>query len=400
MIIATSRTARRAQQRRDRRRSQVRLIASFLGLLVAVAVGFALYFAFSSPEPPTQGPAVDVAARQDTLLLQVRGADGFSFANALLAHDADEGAGSMVLLPPQVLVNVPGTGSMALGRAVAASSEQGSLDALSDLLGVTIDAGWVLDETALVTLVDVLGGVAVDVDVQVVREQTVVLDPGAQTVDGARALELARYLAEGEQEQARLARLQEVLDGVITALPPSAAETTAVLRQLGEGSISTAGLPELADLLVGLAADNEQNRLQYDVLPVVDLDPGGEVTAFRVDVPALTALVDRLLSASVTAGAREGDNRVLVLNGVGTPGLGEAVRAKLVPAGFVFVDARNADRFDYATTQVLVPEATQEAQARGKRVAEALGLPDAVIATQEFGTVADVVVVVGADFQP
>jgi hypothetical protein len=97
---------------------------------------------------------------------------------------------------------------------------------------------------------------------------------------------------------------------------------------------------------------------------------------------------------------REGGNRVLVLNGVGTPGLGEAVRAKLAPAGFVFVGSRNAPQFGVATTQVLVPEATAEAQALGERVAKAIGVPASSVVTQDFGTVADVVVLVGEDFTP
>ena len=87
-----------------------------------------------------------------------------------------------------------------------------------------------------------------------------------------------------------------------------------------------------------------------------------------------------------------------MLNGVGTP-VGDAVRAKLVAADFVFVASRNAERFGYATTQVLVPEATPEARALGVRVAEALGVePD--VRQADLGTVADVVVIVGADFQP
>ena len=89
---------------------------------------------------------------------------------------------------------------------------------------------------------------------------------------------------------------------------------------------------------------------------------------------------------------------MLVLNGVGTPGLGDRVRAKLVPAGFVFVGSDNAPRFGYTTTQILVPEATPEGQALGERVAMALGLPKAQIGTQEFGSTADVIVVVGSDF--
>ena len=66
----------------------------------------------------------------------------------------------------------------------------------------------------------------------------------------------------------------------------------------------------------------------------------------------------------------------------------------------MFVGSRNAPRFGYETTQVLVPYATPEAQALGERVREALGVPGAQIGTQELGTVADVVVLVGRDFAP
>jgi hypothetical protein len=90
---------------------------------------------------------------------------------------------------------------------------------------------------------------------------------------------------------------------------------------------------------------------------------------------------------------------VLVLNGVGTPGIGEKVRAKLVPAGFVFVASRNNATFGITKTRVLVKEATPQAQAVGERVAKALGVPLDSVQTAEIGSIADVVVVVGADFK-
>lgn len=396
--VTPGRSSRRARQRRERRQHQVRLIGAVLALLALLAAAFAVYLAASDPEPPA--PPASQPGAQRTTLLQVRGADGVGTAGALLAHDEAEQTGAVVLIPPQVLVNVPGTGSMPFGRALAAGSPQGSRDALSDLMGITVQDTWVVTPPALAALVDALGGVAVDVDVQVVQDSAVLLAAGPQRLDGAKALQLLGHLAPGEQEQARLARVQEVLDGVLTALPASAGELTPVLEAMGEPSVSSAPLPELADLLVDLAATDDEGGLQYDVLPVIAVEPGGDVTAFRADTAALTSLVDRLLAGSVADGSREGSNRVLVLNGVGTPGLGEAVRAKLVPAGFVFVGSRNAARFGYAATQVLVPEATPEGQALGERVAAALGLPDAQVATQEFGTSADVIVLVGADFRP
>lgn len=392
-------TGRRLELRRRRRRRRVQLTTVLVVLLVAAAAAFAVYLAADDPEPPAGGTSPEQRTQQ-TLLLQVQGPDGAAAASALLAHDPDEGTGSVVLVPPQVLATVPGTGSLPFGRALATVDAQGSRDALSDLMGVTVDDGWVLPLDGLAALVDALGGIPVEVDVPVVRDSTVVLSAGAQQVDGARAVELLLYLAPEEQEQSRLARVQEVLDGIVQSLPEEPADVRALVSALGEGSVSTLDPPALADLLLGLAAADEDGQLQYDTLPVIPIDPGGGVTAFRVDAERLPTLVDRLLADSVPPGVREGGNRVLVLNGVGTPGLGESVRAKLAPAGFVFVGSRNAPEFGYPTTQVLVPEATAEAQALGERVAEALGVPPTSVMTQEFGTVADVVVLVGADFVP
>ena len=388
----------RLELRRKRRRRRRRAAGVLVAVLALLAAAFAVYLAQDDPQAPSQpeGPT----RTQTTLLMQVQGEDGSAVASALLAHDPEQDTGAALLIPPQVLVTVPGKGSLGFGRALGTVPSQGSRDALSDLVGVTVDHGWVVTTTLLAQLIDALGGVSVEVDVPVVRGQQVLVNTGAQNLDGARAVEFLRFLAPEEQEQSRLARLQEVLDGLINVLPREQAELTAQLEVLGGRSVTTMELPELSAFLLGLAEADEAGQMQYDSLPVIPIDPGGGVTAFRVDPPKLETVVDRLLADSVPAGVREGGNRVLVLNGVGTPGLGEKVRAKLVAGDFVFVDSRNAPSFGYTTSQIFVSEATPEAQALGKRVAEAIGVPGAQVVTQDFGTVADVVVIVGSDFTP
>lgn len=396
--VQGTRTSSRLELRRKRRRRRRRLVAVLVLVLALLAAAFAVYLAQddATAPPTTQEPV----RTQRTLLLQVQGENGAAAASALLAQDPQENTGAALLIPPQVLVTVPGTGSLPFGRALSSVPPQGSRDALSDLVGVTVDDGWVVTTTLLAQLIDALGGVPVEVDVPVVQGQQVLVNTGAQNLDGARAVEFLRYLAPEEQEQSRLARLQEVLDGLVNVLPREPSELTAQLEVLGDRSVTTMELPELSELLLGLAAADEAGQMQYDSLPVIPIDPGGGVTAFRVDPPKLQTVVDRLLADSVPAGVREGGNRVLVLNGVGTPGLGEKVRAKLVASDFVFVDSRNAPTFGYKTSQVFVSEATVEAQALGQRVAEAIGVPGAQVVTQDFGTVADVVVIVGEDFRP
>lgn len=92
--------------------------------------------------------------------------------------------------------------------------------------------------------------------------------------------------------------------------------------------------------------------------------------------------------------------RVRIYNGVGTPQLAERVRARLVAAGLVYLPGGNAPRFGVARTEIQVGDATPEALARGARVAQVLGVPVSAVHASRPTPVADVVVVVGADFVP
>jgi hypothetical protein len=308
----------RLELRRRRRRQRLRLVVVLVVLLAVSAAAFAVWLAADAPPRP-QAAAAE-GRTQSTLLLQVQAEDRTAVASALLAADPDDRTGAVLLVPQQVLVNVPGIGSLPFSRGLTSAPPQGSRDALSDLMGVTVDEGWVLPSARLVQLVDLLGGIPVEVDVPVVADSTVLLDVGPQRVDGAGAVQLLQYLAPEEQEQSRMARLQEVLDGVLTSLPAERAELVALLEGLGPESDSTLTPPELADRLLAVTAADGEGQLQYDNLPVLPIDTGVGVTAFRVDPPKLLSVVDRLLADSVPAGVREGGNRVLVLNGVGTPG--------------------------------------------------------------------------------
>jgi hypothetical protein len=384
------RSARRAEQRRRRRRLQ-RIVGAVAGVLAVVVVVVLVLTHGGGKGGANANPRT-----QRTILMQVRTPMG-AIASALLAHDSKTSEGSAVLVPPQVIVSVPGVGTQPFGRAIVTSSAEGSAASLADLMGVTIDGTWVMDGATFSRLVDQEGGIQVDVDVTVTAGRVVVLQPGAQRLDGAHALLYATYLAGGEEEQARLARLQRVLDGIITALPKS---PRSLLGSLGGGSRSSLSLDALAGVLSGMRSDDRKDQLQYRSLPVIKVDTGGGETRFRIDAAATRSLVDELLAGSVPPGARATGNRVLVLNGVGTPGLGDKVRAKLVPAGFVFVGSRNANSFGYLHTLVLVKDATPAGSALGARVARALGVPvSAVQASDQIGTIADVVVIIGRDFR-
>lgn len=390
-----TRLGKRAELRVKRAKQRRRLTMLGGGALAVLLVVVAVVFLGGGDDGVKK---IDAPKRtQRTILLQVKGSDGVAIASALLAHDAPSGAGSVVLVPPQVLVTVPGSGSTFFGRALKTGSVKGSRNALEDLMGVTIDGSWVLDVAAFRRLVDQEGGVRITVDVPVVQGRNVLIQAGTDRLNGTQALQFATYLAPGEQEQTRLARLQTVLDGIVTTLP---SDVQTLLTSLGAGSQTTVAVPILADVLTGLKSDDAASNLQYRSLPVIKVEAGNDEIRFRVDAEATLTLVDELLAQSVPPGARSNGNRVLVLNGVGTPGLGEQVRSKLLPAGFVFIGSRNANSFNQCCTQVLVKDPTAEGTTLGNRVARALGVPlSSVKSSDQIGTIADVVVIVGKDFK-
>jgi hypothetical protein len=390
---------KRAQARLERQRRQRKLmtrIGATVLVLVLLVVGLQLLTGRGDGKKSAKPERT-----QHTLLLQVQNPDRTSLSAALLAHDTKTKLGSVVLVPPQVLAQMPGVGTIAFGRTLSLGNQtdatRGARNALSDLMSVTIDGSWILDVATFQRLIDQVGGVQVTVDTAVVRGRAILLNAGAQRLNGAQAQVYATYLGKGEQEQSRLARLQAVLDGIITSMPK---DPSALLRSLGPGSKPSITVPVLSGILAGLKADDGHDDLQYRSLPVIKVDTGTNEVLFRADTEGVRGLVREILAASVPPGATASNNRVLVLNGVGTPGLGAKVREKLLPAGFVFVGSRNAPTLNYARTQVLVKDASTDGAALGARVARALGVPaSSVSSSDQIGNVADVVVIVGRDFK-
>lgn len=289
----------RAARRWERRRRDRRLVLVALAVAVVATLVVTVYFARRSTPPPL--PSAGGQARtQQTLLVQLRGVGGDAVGVALLAHDRSAGTGAGLLVPPEVLVSAPGGSPQAYGSVLRTAGPAASRTALAGLLGVTVDGEWVLDAGTAAQLVEAVGGIRVTVDVLVPSAEgtSVLLQRGGQPVDGSRAVAFATYLAPGEQEPARLGRLQQLLDGVLAALPRSSAQVAGLLGTLGNGStLQGTDVPALAGTLVGLAADERAKTLKVGSVPVGAEQPGA--LGPPLDAVASRQVVERLLGASV-----------------------------------------------------------------------------------------------------
>ena len=317
-----------------------------------------------------------------------------------------DNAHSVLLIPSGVLVEVPGTGTLPLGETTTLPEPSSPSQALTDLLGVRIDDSWLLTVPGLAALVDAVGGVRTAVDTDVVRTdaqggETVVVRPGTQQLRGAAAAAYATYLGDGEPEQARLARFDDVFTAVAASLPEDVATVATLVEGLGDGSRSTLDAAGLADRLGMLRAATTDESLVSDVLPVSEYDTGGAAPTYGIDSGQVAAMMRARFPGALQTDPAGEVLRVLVENGVGTPGLVEQARSKLVAAGFRFVNGGNAADFTGEPSSVIIPDGTESRVRQGQRVATALGLPTSSIATSDRGqTVADVIVILGSDFTP
>jgi anionic cell wall polymer biosynthesis LytR-Cps2A-Psr (LCP) family protein len=351
------RRARRQERRRRRRR--VRIAALAVLVLLATIAGTLTALHGHVRQHPVAGPA----RTQSTLLLGI-GAQG-SPAQSVALFGVDPGAktGGTLLIPPDTLVDGPGD---TVGGSFPISEQAEFPGAVSDLLGVHVDATWRLSPTGLAALVQQLGGITVDVDTPI-SAPALNLVAGPQTLTGQQAAAYALYDADTEQAMANRTRL--VFDAILAKLPPQTG-LTALLGSLGPNSQTSETSAQLATFLLALGASDDADN--EDVLPTTTLDAGGSAPA----------------------------SKVVVINDSGRPDLATGARTKLTAAGLTFVRAVNDEPFhQYARSAILVFNDAPATIAFGHRVAAALGLPAApVLVSSQTSSVADALAVLADDY--
>jgi Holliday junction resolvasome RuvABC endonuclease subunit len=312
----------------------------------------------------------------------------------------------MIPIASATVVDVATGGTLPFGQIARLPDPDAASGALSDAIGVDVNATLAMDTLAFSGLVDAVGGVRADVDVDVTKDQPdgtkLILVPAgpSQLLQGPQAVAFATYLATGEPEEARMARFSQVLRLVIGQLPPDATKVEAIFNGLGASSKATVPTAQIAAFFVRMQADVVADDVVYRNLPVKPLDTGGP-TAYRIDQEAAATMVAELLPDAARKPGPNSKVRVLVQNGVGSPGLNAAARQLLIGAGYTYVNGGNAGAFGQAATVIVVPDSTPESLAWGSEIATALGVPGTSVQVATSGqSVADVIVVLGADFRP
>jgi polyisoprenyl-teichoic acid--peptidoglycan teichoic acid transferase len=436
------RTGRRtAITRRRRRDLQLRtILGALLGIVVVAGVVLIASLGFdrardlvASPEEAAAPSVFAPGDRQPALAVVTydeASGDAAAAAVAVLAYDRDEDQGTILLVPGGTVADVPGHGSFTIGDAYTFG--EGPLVAVTvdNLLDVRLDGVVSVSREGWARLADALGPVEVEVRSRLVAEEAegggeVRFEPGRQRLDGDRLAEYLTFRAQGETELEALPRVQQVLAGLLDRIAedPSALRGALGLdEQPADGDVAAGGTdtaagdpdtaepsaptgplqtadPELAyALLTELAEAGQRQQVTTLTLPVSPLGTGRD-DLYRVDASRAEQLIEERLAASRPTEAAGAGRSLQVLNGNGTPGIGQQVAERLQPGGYRILLTGNADRFSHETTRIVIHDDSSEQLAIARDIRERLGAGE----IERSGTpqsVVDVTIVVGADFPP
>jgi hypothetical protein len=351
-----TRRRQRVERHRRGRRGVVRVVAALALVAVLGAGGWLLVSLFGddgahTPDPGTETSAtstvetVPVDPDAEPELIVLTDADGAVYGVTILAP----ATATIVHVPPGTLVEVPSLGLSSLADADREGGADVLQHSLENVLGIRFGSVVRLDPTALAGEL----------------ERTGPLSAGDDMVDASNVVGFLSRTGD-ESSLQRLVRHQAFWSALVAN---------------GESSLD--GVHAMAGRAV-----------RQRVLPVETISGVGDDELFRIvddDLPALVGLA--FPGATTSPGASR--IRVRILNGAGTPGVAQQVQPLLVDAGAEVTLSGNADRFDYATTQVVYYDDASVDAARA--VQQALGVGELVKSLTELAVV-DVTVVVGADF--
>jgi hypothetical protein len=265
------RAARRAEQDKRRRYFQLGgIVAGVIVLLLGAVLGIRALT--GDDDNPTGEPSTSTGiAARTSVLISLTGVEETGEAAVLAGWDAGLTKGGAFTVPAGVLVDVAGLGQLPLADALPDAGGEESARAFATAVGADVAGSWVLDESALSALVQEVGGITVEVDIDVTEPgaegATVIVPAGSQTLDGTAAAAYASFRAEGEDGVAQSQRFGRVLQSVLAALPQGEEPVGAILVELGGGSVSTLDEAALARTLSDLGQATEAGQSPWRPLP-------------------------------------------------------------------------------------------------------------------------------------
>lgn len=325
-----------------------------------------------------------------------------------------EGDVRLLAIPRDTHVKFPDGRVEKVNAAYAFGGAELARKVISTFLGIEIKYYIVIDYDGFEKLVDLMGGVTLNVEKPLKDDKTkppIDIAAGTQKLNGKMALGYIRYRDNVTGDLGRLQRQRQLIEallrqGVREKSLNNLQQLVTTAQQYIETNLAPVSLYRLAQRLQTLRPE----QVQIKQIPGESVcKPPKEGGCYIEPDPVRTAqLVNKMLRGMEVVTADE--VRVKVLNGSGVTGIARRVAELLRNEGFSVVHVGNADRFDY--TQSYIIDITGDAKKiellreRSLRSLFKVVKPEELSATIKglatkgvTGDGADVILIIGQDFQ-
>ncbi|TET48699.1 MAG: LytR family transcriptional regulator [Actinomycetota bacterium] len=316
-------------------------------------------------------------------------------------------------MPTKTLMDVPGIGAELIGRSV----EIGGMD----LLSLTLEKGLGMDmEIDYYLLMDVegivnkLGGIELSLDqalaIKDYTDGTIFsLEPGVNLLDGSETQNMLKYFSGIEKEVPveDIKMQKKIIDTIIARIVGDDDEAlTNNINLIKDYIDSDLSLEELLKLFSTFSKIEAGKNMVY-TLGVSSTELEGEGIVYLPDVANLSTLFSKEQTQEEIVTGTERTITVIILNGVGTPGiasgLSDVLRAQVYESGkvkFNILEVGNADNFNYSESEIVVYSSNESIiMTAAGEIKEMLATGN--ITTREEEVVSsDIVIILGADYDP
>ncbi len=336
----------------------------------------------SQPEVAPPVPVASSSAGESLVITLMEGDEAVGVA-LISTHPTLED--KVVLLPPSLLVILPGYGRFELSEAIEIGGPELVALAVTNLTGARIDHA---ARASVTSLSGAVAGVSLEISQAVIvqdgDDQLVVVSEGVAVRD---AEHLRLILGEqGVSDELSLLVRQQLVGQALLEFQRS--DPTSLDRALVGAQGDRAGALRVLQLV---AADESARVTSVSVTAVDSL--GGDSQTYKLGVSDAEAFVaSQVPYLAIVSGER---SRVEILNGTSTPGIAPGIASRLVQEGFRVVRSDNADHFGYLETRVIGH--TAENQVAALEVGRILGVSEIRLEQRQPSAIVDVTIIVGED---
>ena len=366
-----------------------------VGVLIVVAMVMNPLIADPEKEDAKDGVQ---AGQQDTLLwVRTNMSTGKAEGLTLFGKSADHGT-QVLFIPTALYSLIPGVGTDQLGAA----SQYGGIDLITasveNLMGIHVDAVVLGSSEAMGAWIQEAGGLQVKVPDALTAKSAVdgsrrIIEKGDQFMTGPEVVTYISLEQAGETEIDTFTRHEVMWKSLAPVLGKHDVAEKVLTNPLPHLEVARDGA-----LVRPVLESLGRADVAYSVLPIKPVGSrSGEDTHYSPDWKAIRRLTETNWAGSLPDGTTGVARPIQILNGVGEPGVGQKVDARLAGLNLRVVVSENADTFSREQTEVVVYSDDADVRKLGEEIVAKLGVGRLVKSSQPQSVV-DVSIVVGADF--